>query len=89
MSACVNKICIRSPPFMNLEKSIILLKGMITMNKIRVLQRLHELQELKLQSFSADYECTAPRKGYEHEYFENKEMLDVIESLLTELSENV
>lgn len=53
-------------------------------NKLKILLRLHELTEYALLSYSADFSCITPRKGYEHEFTEVKETLDLLNELIRE-----
>jgi len=49
------------------------------MNKnLKILLRLHEIYELKLQSVSDGFDFSSPRQGYEHEFAENKEILELL-----------
>jgi len=53
---------------------------------LKLLMRLHEIYESKLLLFSADYDCSAPKKAYEHEYQETKSILNLLERLIKEQS---
>ena len=58
------------------------------MNKdLNLLMRLHEIYESKLLLFSADYDCSEARKGYEHEYTETKAILKLINRLADDITE--
>ena len=51
-----------------------------------LLTRLHEIYEAKLLLVSGDYDCCAPRNGYEHEYIETKAILNLLSRLIEQLS---
>lgn len=51
---------------------------------LRILLRLQEVYESKLLLFSCDYECSSARNGYEHEFVETKEILDLLNRLIAE-----
>ena len=51
-------------------------------NDLKLLLRLHEIYEAKLLIVSDDYECTAHRKGYKHEYTETKAILNLLNRLI-------
>lgn len=51
---------------------------------LKLLLRLHEIYESKLLLFSDDYDCSAPRLRYEHEYTETKAILELINRLIDE-----
>ena len=53
---------------------------------LKILHRLQEIYESKLLLFSMDYECSSARKGYEHEFTETKEILDLLNRLIEEKS---
>ena len=55
------------------------------MNKdIKLLLRLHEIYEAKLLLFSDDYDCSAPRKEYEHEFEETKAIVELLSRIIEE-----
>ena len=51
-----------------------------------LLTRLHEIYEAKLLLVSDDYDCSAPRDGYAHEYLETKAILNLLSRLIEQLS---
>ena len=53
-------------------------------NDLKILVRLHEIYESKLMLVSGDFEYSAPREGYEHEYAETKEILEFLTRLINE-----
>ncbi len=53
-------------------------------NDLKILVRLHEIYESKLMLVSRDFEYSAPREGYEHEYAETKEILEFLTRLISE-----
>ena len=53
---------------------------------LMLLTRLHEIYEAKLLIVSDDYDCSAPRKAYEHEYLETKAILNLLSRLIEQLS---
>lgn len=53
-------------------------------NDLKILVRLHEIYESKLMLVSRDFEYSAPREGYEHEYAETKEILEFLTRLINE-----
>ena len=55
------------------------------MNKdLKILLRLQEIYESKLLLVSVDYDCSSARKGYEHEFAETKEILNLLNRLIDE-----
>ena len=60
---------------------------MTNREKLNILLRLHEIEELKLTSVSLDE--TTSRKGYEHEYIQSKKTLELLNELLTEFENRV
>lgn len=53
---------------------------------LKILHRLQEIYESKLLLVSVDYDCSSARKGYEHEFAETKEILNLLNRLITERS---
>lgn len=53
---------------------------------LRILLRLQEVYESNLLLVSKDYDCSSARNGYEHEFAETKEILDLLNRLITERS---
>lgn len=54
------------------------------MNKdLKILLRLQEIYESKLLLVSVDYDCSSARKGYEHEFAEAKEILNLLNRLIS------
>ena len=51
---------------------------------LELLTRLHEIYEAKLLLVSDDYDCSAPRNGYEHEYSETNATLNLLDRLIKE-----
>lgn len=51
-------------------------------NDLKLLLRLQEIYESKLLLVSKDYDCSSARKGYEHEYAETKDILDLLNRLI-------
>ena len=51
---------------------------------MELLIRLHEIYEAKLLLVSSDYDCSAPRKEYEHEYRETEAILNLLDRLIKE-----
>ena len=52
-------------------------------NDIKLLLRLHEIFEARLMTVSGDFEYSRPREGYMHEYEETKEILNLLNRLIT------
>ena len=57
---------------------------MYVYSDLELLIRLHEIYESKLLLVSSDYDCSAPRKEYEHEYFEISATLNLLDRLIKE-----
>ena len=57
-------------------------------NDLKLLLRLYEIYESKLVIVSDDYDCTAHRKGYKHEYTETKAILNLLNRLITNEERN-
>ena len=53
---------------------------------LKLLLRLQEIYESKLLLVSKDYDCSSARKGYEHEFAETKEILNLLNRLIDERS---
>ena len=51
---------------------------------LKILHRLQEIYESKLLLVSMDYDCSSARKGYEHEFAESKEILNLLNRLIDE-----
>lgn len=51
---------------------------------LRILLRLQEIYESKLLLVSVDYDCSSARKGYEHEFAETKEIMNLLNRLIDE-----
>ena len=51
-------------------------------NDLKLLLRLQEIYESKLLLVSKDYDCSSARKGYEHEYAETKDILNLLNRLI-------
>ena len=51
---------------------------------LKILHRLQEIYESKLLLVSMDYDCSSARKGYEHEFTETKEILNLLNRLIDE-----
>ena len=56
---------------------------------LKILIRLHEIYEANLMLVSKDFEYSAPRDGYEHEYAEMKEILELLIRLMDDASERI
>ncbi len=54
------------------------------MDKKRVLEILMERSRQKIFECSANYLMTKPKRGYEDEFQEEKEILDVLQNLMEE-----
>ena len=52
---------------------------------LRILLRLQEVYESKLLLVSVDYDCSSARKGYEHEFAETKEILNLLNRLIDKM----
>ena len=53
-------------------------------NDLKLLLRLHEIYEAKLALVSDVFDCSVPRKGYEHEYIETKAVLEMLGRIIAE-----
>lgn len=53
---------------------------------LKILIRLHEIYEANLMLVSKDFEYSAPRENYSHEYEEIKSILELLERLIDERS---
>ena len=51
---------------------------------LKILHRLQEIYESKLLLVSVDYDCSSARKGYEHEFVETNEILNLLNRLIDE-----
>ena len=53
-------------------------------NDLNLLLRLHEIYEAKLTLVSDVFDCSEPRKEYEHEYIETKAILKMLGRIIAE-----